>query len=111
MRLDDFNSYQVEAYRTAVYLREIALPYCVMGLAGETGEVSEVVKKMYRDNHGVMTDEIKRKLMLEISDVIWYCAALCTELGVDFSEVAQANLDKLHSREARGVLHGSGDDR
>lgn len=111
MRLDDFNSYQVEAYRTAVYLREIALPYCVMGLAGETGEVAELVKKLYRDDKGVLTDERKAKLVKEIGDCTWYLAALCTELGIDFSEAAKQNLDKLHSREARGVLHGSGDDR
>lgn len=107
----DFDTYQREAYRTAVYLREIAIPYVMMGLAGECGEICDLGKKLYRDDQGVMTDERKRRMMAEAGDLCWYVAALCTELGVSMADVAQANLDKLHSREARGVLHGSGDDR
>lgn len=111
MNFDDFNAYQIEAYRTAVYLRAIAIPYCIMGLAGETGEVAETVKKLYRDDKGILTDERKAKLVKEMGDVCWYLAALCTEIGVDLGDVARANLDKLHSREERHVLHGDGDDR
>ena len=107
----DFDNYQHEAYRTAVYLRSIALPYCVMGLAGETGEVSENIKKLYRDDGGLLTESRRQKLVAELGDVLWYIAALCTELDVPMSSVAQGNLDKLHSREARKVLHGDGDDR
>lgn len=36
---------------------------------------------------------------------------LCHQLGLDLAVVAQANLDKLASRKARGTLGGSGDDR
>jgi hypothetical protein len=43
--------------------------------------------------------------------VLWYVAQVATEAGLELEEVAQANLDKLLSRQQRGVLSGSGDVR
>jgi hypothetical protein len=43
--------------------------------------------------------------------VLWYAAQLATEAGLDLDEIAEANLDKLASRQRRAVLHGSGDER
>jgi hypothetical protein len=43
--------------------------------------------------------------------VLWYVAQLATELGLDLDRIAEANLEKLLSRQRRGVLSGSGDDR
>jgi hypothetical protein len=36
---------------------------------------------------------------------------VATEAGLDLGALAAANLDKLASRQARGVLSGSGDGR
>ena len=43
--------------------------------------------------------------------MLWYVAQLASELGLDLDEIASENLEKLFSRQRRGVLSGSGDDR
>ena len=43
--------------------------------------------------------------------MLWYVAQVATEAGLELEEIAQANLDKLLSRQERGVLSGSGDSR
>ncbi len=43
--------------------------------------------------------------------MLWYVAQLATELGLDLEEIAAQNLEKLLSRQQRGVLSGDGDDR
>ncbi len=58
-----------------------------------------------------MTPERRAAMAKELGDVLWYLAQLATELDLDLDEVARANLDKLLSRQQRGVLSGSGDDR
>ncbi len=47
----------------------------------------------------------------ELGDVLWYVAQLASELDLDLDEIARENLEKLLSRQQRGVLSGSGDDR
>lgn len=85
--------------------------YPVIGLAGETGEVSEKFKKIIRDKGGVIDEDSKKEILKEMGDVLWYLSQICTELGVNFEDVAQMNIDKLKSRKERGVVHGNGDNR
>jgi NTP pyrophosphatase (non-canonical NTP hydrolase) len=80
-------------------------------LVSEAGEVAGKVKKVLRDDKGQFLPEKRQEIAKEIGDVLWYIAALCTDLNVDMEAVAQGNLDKLNSRLARGVLGGSGDNR
>jgi NTP pyrophosphatase (non-canonical NTP hydrolase) len=107
-----FAEYQRRAAETALY-PDVGhnLSYPTLGLAGETGEVAEKVKKVLRDQGGVVTESTRAALRQELGDVLWYVAALCRELRLDLGDVAQANLEKLFSRKERGVLHGSGDQR
>jgi NTP pyrophosphatase (non-canonical NTP hydrolase) len=108
----ELSDYQALARSTAVYPDAGAnLLYPTLGLCGEAGEVAEKVKKMIRDDDGVLSDERRAALSKELGDVLWYVAQLATEAGLDLDEVAAANLDKLLSRQRRDVLHGSGDDR
>jgi NTP pyrophosphatase (non-canonical NTP hydrolase) len=103
--------YQRLSRRTAVYPREAWLAYPTLGLVGEAGEVAEHAKKAIRDDGGEVGEERRAAMGKELGDVLWYVAQLASELGLDLDEIAQANLDKLLSRQRRGVLSGSGDNR
>ena len=107
----ELSEYQRLARRTAEYPREAWLVYPALGLAGEAGEVAEHVKKAIRDDGGMVSDERRAALAKELGDVLWYLAGLASELGLDLEEIAQGNLEKLLSRQRRGVLSGSGDER
>jgi NTP pyrophosphatase (non-canonical NTP hydrolase) len=107
-----FSDYQRLSRETAVYpqLGE-NLVYPALGLCGEAGETAEKVKKAIRDDGGVLTDERRDALAAELGDVLWYVAQLATEAGLDLESIADANLEKLASRQRRSVLQGSGDRR
>jgi NTP pyrophosphatase (non-canonical NTP hydrolase) len=108
----ELSDYQVLSRRTATYPRAGEdMTYPALGLCGEAGEVAEKVKKTLRDDGGVLSHERREALARELGDVLWYLSQLATEAGLDLDEIAADNLDKLLSRQERGVLHGSGDDR
>ena len=105
------NEYQKKALETAVYPQEYKIIYPSLGLTGEAGECSDKVKKVIRDNGGQFTEEKRLELAKEIGDVLWYCATFANDIGFDLETIGQMNNDKLHSRQERGVLGGSGDNR
>jgi NTP pyrophosphatase (non-canonical NTP hydrolase) len=107
----EFSEYQDLSRRTAEYPREAWLAYPALGLSGEAGEIAEHAKKAIRDDAGQITDERRSAMAKELGDVLWYVAQLASELGLNLNEIAEGNLQKLFSRQARGVLSGSGDDR
>lgn len=90
---------------------ETALAYVALGLVGEAGEIANKVKKVIRDDDGILSEEKAKIIAEELGDVMWYVARLCDELGVDLSKVMADNVNKLFSRKDRGVLGGSGDNR
>lgn len=112
MGFSDFDKYQKECKKTAVYPKiGRSFVYPVFGLLGEAGEVSEKIKKLFRDDGGRLTRARKEEIVKELGDTLWYMAQLSTELNIKFSDVAKGNLEKLASRNARGKLHGDGDNR
>lgn len=102
-----FNDYQTTAKATAVYNRDHAIVYPALGLAGESGEVAEKVKKWLRGDK----DLDREGLLKELGDVLWYLAALSGDLGYTLEEVATANVNKLLDRQSKGTLKGDGDNR
>lgn len=110
--IHSFDDYQAQARKTAVYPQHGHNPYYpALGLAGESGEFCNTLKKVMRDEAGVITDEKRAKLASELGDVLWYLSACAEEIGVSLVEIACANVDKLHARQVRGTLHGSGENR
>jgi NTP pyrophosphatase (non-canonical NTP hydrolase) len=106
-----FTEYQEETQRTAIYPKDIAVLYCTVALAGETGEVCEKIKKVYRDMERHFTREKKLEIAKELGDVLWYVSQLAKELGIPLGVIAKANLTKLRERMENGKLAGSGDNR
>mgnify|MGYP002681394220 CR=1 FL=1 len=106
-----FEEYSKQAIGTAVYPATMRVIYPTLGLTGEAGEVAEKVKKLYRDQNGVLNAEVVQNIKLELGDVLWYINAMCRDLGLTLEEVAQANIEKLSSRAQRGQIHGNGDKR
>jgi len=108
----NFEEYQKQSRTTAMYPNlGNNFIYPVLGLAGESGEVSEKIKKVIRDDGGVVSDIKREEIKKELGDVLWYIAQICTELNLSMEEVAKFNLEKLFSRKERGVITGSGDNR
>ncbi len=107
-----FEEYQKESRKTAIYPdigRNFVYP--TLGLTGEVGEVAEKVKKILRDNAGIVSNERRDEIQKELGDVLWYIAQLATEFDISLEDTAWKNLQKLFSRKERGVLHGDGDNR
>lgn len=106
-----FDEYTKVALSTSINLSKNDYTYPVLGLCGETGEVAEKVKKVIRDKGGVFTEEDKKAIATELSDVLWYINRFAWGLGYTLEEIADLNVKKLLDRQARGVLAGSGDNR
>lgn len=107
----EFKKYQEAIKQTSIYPLEMGPSYPALGLAGECGEVCDKIKKTYRDKNGVFDDETKKNISKELGDVLWYLAALCNSLELDFDDVAKQNIEKIFQRKERNTLHGDGDDR
>ena len=105
----NINEYQKQASETAIYKDKLIYP--TLGLAGEAGEIANKVKKILRDSSGNLQESVREDLIYELGDVLWYIAALATDLNVELSEVANKNIEKLNSRKNRGAIGGSGDNR
>ncbi len=107
----DFNEYQNKAKQFAIYKEDYRLIYPSLGRASEAGEVCGKVKKILRDFDGYVYPEDKEQLKSEIGDVLWYIAALCSDLNLEMGVVASDNIAKLQDRKLRNKIQGSGDNR
>ena len=90
--------------------RLLKLGYVALGL-GESGEVQGKVKKLIRDTNGQITLETVEAIVKELGDQLWYISELARQLGVTLEYIAGKNVEKLTSRNDRGMLSGNGDDR
>ena len=98
------NEYQEKCKSTAIYPKKDAIAYLSLGLVSEAGEVACKVKKNIRDG-------TESNVASEIGDVLWYCAMLANELGVNLGKIMEKNLEKLNDRKQRGTLQGTRDTR
>ena len=71
------------------------------GLAGESGEFSELVKKL--NWHGKpLTDEVRAHMQKELGDSIFYWVMCCQAMHINPDDVVKANVEKLQARYPEG---------
>lgn len=99
------NEYQTHALRTAAgSIRSDCFDSFdlvlngALGLAGEAGEVVDLIKKYLYQGHPLD----KEKLVNELGDVCWYVAVLADGLGYRLEDVMQGNVEKLRKRYPNG---------
>tara|TARA_X000001382_G_scaffold63004_1_gene43533 strand:+ start:383 stop:808 length:426 start_codon:yes stop_codon:yes gene_type:complete len=72
-----------------------------IGMQAESGEFSEVIKKIIFQGKPFNGDQ-RYHLKRELGDVLWYWVQGCTALGYTPQEVMQENISKLESRYPNG---------
>jgi NTP pyrophosphatase (non-canonical NTP hydrolase) len=83
---------------------QLELLNAAMGLAGEAGELVDLIKKHVF--HHVPADPVK--VMSELGDVLYYLTRVATSFGFSMDEVSQRNGDKLAARYPHGFVPGGG---
>lgn len=74
------------------------LTLAALGLAGETGELVDAIKKHLYSSHQLDASE----MLKELGDTLWYLVLLADTLGFSLEDVIQKNVDKLRSRYQSG---------
>jgi NTP pyrophosphatase (non-canonical NTP hydrolase) len=95
-----FEEYQVLARRTmnTALNEQDARTMTALGLVGEAGECSELIKKHVFHNRALDRDELRA----ELGDVLWYLAMLADACGLSLQEIAAHNVEKLIQRYPEG---------
>ena len=103
----NFTEYQMKAM--SFRLASATPDYALFNLGAEVGEVLSLEAKLIRDGGSI--DEYRAKLKKELGDVLWHIAAIARDNGMDLTEVAVGNIDKLANRQKNNTIQGNGDDR
>lgn len=69
-----------------------------LGLSGEVGEYTDIVKKINFQNHPLEMDKIQK----ELGDILWYVALACHVWDLKMDDVMGANIEKLKRRYPEG---------
>lgn len=65
-----------------------------LGLAGESGEVCDLIKKNLMQSHKLDLEHVAK----ELGDILWYIAEATAAIGYDLDTIMQMNIDKLLKR-------------
>ena len=128
--IDSLDEYQRRTQDTAVYPDQGTFGgamYAVTALNEEAGEVAGKVAKFIRKSSGwdaLLTygngsdfyneyypEELVLAVSKELGDVLYQTARVAEEFGLNLSDVAAENIERLADRKKRDVIIGEGDDR
>lgn len=121
----ELNEYQRQAMTTCMDSSN-NVSYMLFNLFGEVGEfASKVAKGIRKEVYAVNNNQLQLingknhniesiredELRKEAGDILWQLSGLCSVMGWALDDVAKQNLEKLASRQQRGVIDGNGDNR
>ena len=96
IREHDADIYQLDVLKYAPdhhdYLLNVL--YAAMGMCGEAGEVSELIKKYAYHGHTIDTEHLAR----ELGDVLWYVSYMAHLFGYPLGKIMAMNQEKLAKR-------------
>ena len=102
----EFDSYQEKAWGFAMSSAKTT-EYLIPGLGGEVGELQSLIAKSVRDGKDLSYADLSK----ELGDILWFVSSIAFFYGIPLSVIAEKNINKLDSRQQRGVIGGSGDNR
>ena len=96
IREHDADIYQLDVLKYAPDYQHYKLNvlYAAIGMCGEAGEVSELVKKYEYHGHAIDTEHLAR----ELGDVLWYVAYMADLFGYSLGKIMAINQEKLAKR-------------
>lgn len=109
---EKFRAYTEQTDIVAVYpdagtSSHTEMAYLALGLAGETGECVDVIKKIFRDgahNDQNLHELRRQKVLGEMGDIMWYYCRLLRYFGLEIDDVLDMNINKLMERKAKDEL-------
>ena len=75
-----------------------------LGLTAESGEFTEIVKKIILQGKPYNEDNVFH-MKRELGDICWYIAQACMALDTTFDEIIEMNVDKLKKRYPGGEFN------
>lgn len=78
--------------------RALNISNFAMGLCGEAGEVTDILKKHLHHEHKLDREELKK----ELGDTLFYLSGISSMVGLTLEEVATTNIEKLRKRYPNG---------
>ena len=96
IREHDADLYQLDVLKYAPDYQHYKLNvlYAAIGMCGEAGEVSELVKKYEYHGHAIDTEHLAR----ELGDVLWYVSYMADLFGYSLGKIMAMNQEKLAKR-------------
>lgn len=105
--------YQAFTKTTAIYPTGgiAGMDYLILGMAAEAGEVAGKYAKYKRGDYFDNAAKLHEDMDKEIGDILWFISQYCNETETTIGVLMEMNMEKLTSRQERGVLQGDGDNR
>lgn len=92
------------------------ITYCMVGIAGEAGEIANLTQKCMRGDFPSKEfqdrgSEIRKKLICELGGLLYFFHATCMATNIHPEFVMAENARLIEGRLKRGTIRGDGDDR